>query len=180
MTHNAMLLVIDVQRGFMSAHTEDLVPRLEQLLREARGIPVAFTQYKNYQGSPYFRFLKWELLTTEEECSIVPSLQKYARKTFIKNGYSALTPEFSSYLKEHNIDTVYLAGVDTDCCVMTTAIQLFEAGIRPIVLANYCASNGGLEFHNSALKVLERLIGRQHIVLGPHTWESLVSLNWAA
>lgn len=58
----------------------------------------------------------------------------------------------------------YIAGIDTDCCVLATATSLFERNIRPVVLAHYCASNGGERSHAAALTVLERTIGAQQII----------------
>lgn len=61
---------------------------------------------------------------------------------------------------------LYLVGIDTDCCVLKTATDLFERGIRPIVLEHYCASNGGEDSHKAALRVMERTIGRNQIAYG--------------
>lgn len=58
---------------------------------------------------------------------------------------------------------VYLAGVDTDCCVLTTATSLFENNIRPIVLTKYCASNGGPQSHEAGILCLKRLIGEKQL-----------------
>ena len=53
---------------------------------------------------------------------------------------------------------------DTDCCVLTIATSLFEHNITPIVLTNYCQSNGGETAHITGIKCLERLIGKKQIV----------------
>lgn len=49
--------------------------------------------------------------------------------------------------------------------VFATALDLFEDGIRPIVLGNYCGSSGGESYHLAALKTLERPIGRNNVVM---------------
>ena len=54
---------------------------------------------------------------------------------------------------------VFVAGMDTDACVLTTAVGLFEHGIRPVVLTRYCASGGGRESHNAGILCMRRLIG---------------------
>ena len=59
---------------------------------------------------------------------------------------------------------MFICGIDTDCCVLTTAVNLFEVGIRPIVLTQYCASNGGESSHQAALTCMGRLIGSHHLV----------------
>lgn len=72
------------------------------------------------------------------------------------------------FLMKNDVKEVYIAGIDTDCCVLKTAIDIFERNIRPIVLIDYCASNGGDESHRSAIRVLERTIGKKQIVYGKY------------
>lgn len=61
-------------------------------------------------------------------------------------------------------ESLFICGIDTDCCVISTAVNLFEIGIRPIVLTQYCASNGGESSHQATLTCLGRLIGSHHLV----------------
>ncbi|WP_408634333.1 cysteine hydrolase family protein [Mycoplasmopsis fermentans] len=68
------------------------------------------------------------------------------------------------YYKSVKPEEIYICGIDTDCCVQATAVNLFEKRIRPIVLSNYCASNGGPESHEAALKTLSRAIGKENII----------------
>jgi nicotinamidase-related amidase len=66
-------------------------------------------------------------------------------------------------LHEREIDTVVLCGVDTDACVMATALDAFDHGLRPLVLSDLCASSGGDSYHQAALMLLERNIGRRQL-----------------
>jgi len=161
-----MLLVVDVQNGFVKEGTVFVVPRILSLLDQNRFEIVAFTQFYNPSGGPYERFLDWTNLSTSSEQEIVASLRNYAQLVFRKSVYSALTQDFRSFLKEKKIETVHLAGIDTDCCILSTAIDLFQIGIRPVVLIDLCASNGGAESHAAALRVMERAIGCKQIVKG--------------
>ena len=61
---------------------------------------------------------------------------------------------------------------------MTTAVGLFERGIRPVVLEHYCASNGGARSHAAALLALERLIGKEHILFGRQGMSLLRRREW--
>lgn len=47
---------------------------------------------------------------------------------------------------------------------MKTAVDLFEKNIRPIVLLEYCDSNGGKIANDAGIKVMERLIGKQQLI----------------
>lgn len=61
-------------------------------------------------------------------------------------------------------DVVDLRGIDTDACVMASALSLFEYGKVPRVLVDYCGSIAGLEYHNMALRILERNIGKDQLI----------------
>ncbi|WP_416373322.1 isochorismatase family protein [Mycoplasmopsis fermentans] len=37
------------------------------------------------------------------------------------------------YYKSVKPEEIYICGIDTDCCVQATAVNLFEKRIRPIV-----------------------------------------------
>lgn len=74
-------------------------------------------------------------------------------------------------LLQNNITEAYIAGIDTDCCVLATAISLFEHNIRPVVLEQYCVSNGGDVSHQAAITVLERTIGLNQIYFKPYHGE---------
>lgn len=59
---------------------------------------------------------------------------------------------------------IFIIGADTDCCVLTIATSLFEYNIRPIVLTEYCNSNGGPESHVAGIRCMKRLIGEKQLV----------------
>lgn len=57
-----------------------------------------------------------------------------------------------------------MVGVDTDCCVMMLATALFEYNIRPIVLTQYCASNGGTESHNAGITRMKMSLAKRPVL----------------
>ena len=63
-------------------------------------------------------------------------------------------------------EKLFIAGVDTDCCVLKIATDLFENNIRPVVLTNYCGSNGGSESHLAGIICMKRLIGEGQLYSG--------------
>ena len=50
-------------------------------------------------------------------------------------------------------------GIDTDCCVLQSVADCFERNIPFEVLLYYCASNGGADSEEAALRVMRRTIG---------------------
>ncbi|WP_051271086.1 isochorismatase family cysteine hydrolase [Shimazuella kribbensis] len=161
---NTLLFVVDVQNGFVSSKTEFVLERITSLLQKDLFDFVAFTQFVNEKPSPYREYLHWSKLSTSIEQEIYPEIQPFATNVFKKGIYSAINAETMKFIKDHNIEKVFILGMDTDCCVLKTAVDLFENHIHPIVLAHYSASNGGKVSHDAGVKVLERLIGRHNTI----------------
>jgi len=59
---------------------------------------------------------------------------------------------------------VHIGGLETDICVMKNAVDLFEAGIVPVVLSKYCASCSGEPAHLNALQTMRRYIGAGQVL----------------
>lgn len=158
-----LLLIVDCQNGFVSDCTRHVLDRIVQLLKGNLYNHVAFTRFLNYPDSPWIRNLQWHRLMDGNETALAPELSTWAEVVFNKNTYTAVNDSFLQFLKDRQINQVDIAGIDTDCCVLKTAVDLFEAGVKPRVLAHYCASNGGEVSHQAALTVLSRLIGARAI-----------------
>lgn len=168
---DAILLIVDRQRGFAPDSVPDTLGRRIDALAESGAFAhVLATQYANYPGSPVMRLTGWDKLMTNGEQALTGAA---ARAEFVvhKTGYSGVTAELLEYLRTLGggrlPEAVFLAGADTECCVLATALGLFEQGIRPIVLARYCGSAGGEDCHAAGLCSLGRMIGKNNITDEP-------------
>lgn len=162
-------MVVDVQKGFVNQPTQHIPARIQSLLNSHCFELVIFTRFVNAENSPYVRFLNWKRFLQATEIEIVKELQPYTHKAnakvFDKSIYTSISPEVLLLLQQRRINTAFVCGIDTDCCVLKTAVDLFEEGIQPVCLAHYSASNGGETSHQAALTVLARAIGKQNIIL---------------
>lgn len=158
------LMIIDVQNGFVSNNTKDVLPNIRKLMEKFDNKLIIASQFFNIPGGPFDTIMDWHRLVAEPETDLIPFVAEKASLVIQKNIYSCCTSQVKELLSNEGIDTVYIAGIDTDCCVLKTAIDLFEMAIRPIVVADCSASNGGNESHKAALKVLERNIGCHNII----------------
>lgn len=52
------------------------------------------------------------------------------------------------------IDEIYLAGVSTDCCVLSTALAAVDDGIKVYVIEDACAGSTK-EAHTNALNIMK-------------------------
>lgn len=159
------LLVVDVQEGFITDNTRCLLSKLEKLMGCFDGLIIA-TKFVNRRNSAFVNILGWDKLMCVPETDLLKFVWENANYIVNKHGYSGYTDGVAWLLRRHGCDEVYVAGIDTDCCVLETAVRLFENNIRPIVLADYCASTGGKESHEAGLKVLKRLIGERQVYYG--------------
>lgn len=163
---NTALVVIDMQNGFLNSSTEHIVPAISNLLdnAEQHGIPVAFTRFINRPDSGWVRWIRWSRFMTSPEIDLIPTLAARACLTFDKSAYTAFVPAFCDFIGKRAITRIVLCGVATDGCVLKTAVDAFERGIQPIIVADACASHAGADLHSAGLLLASRFIGKRQIV----------------
>lgn len=166
-----ILLIVDVQNGFITnPELAEIEGRINTLLSSNAFDSVISTVYENYENSPIIRFIGWKKLLTENEQELKEVVKEKSDFVVRKRTYSALNDDLLDALCKANDGTlpkcVYIVGVDTECCVLATATDLFEIGIRPIVLEKYCGASNGESYHNAGIISLSSLIGRANIYKG--------------
>jgi nicotinamidase-related amidase len=67
--------------------------------------------------------------------------------------------ELRGFLRGKQIDTVYVAGVETNVCVLFTACSALSNGFNTIILAE-CVTTSHAEVHAKALQIIEIAKGR--------------------
>ena len=163
-----ILIVVDMQEGFSKLEEiRKLVVKIKELLTMRLFDVVIATKFANNDGSMFETLLSWTDMKDEADQRICAEIVPYIDITMKKQCYSAVNDELLRVLKENNNgylpERVFLVGMDTDCCVLSTAISLFEVNIRPIVLEEYTGSTGGAEAHWAGLQCLRRIIGNRQI-----------------
>ena len=159
---NKALLIVDVQNGFVNDATRHIVPKVEALQKQYAHVYA--TRFINTEGSPYRKLLDWHRFYASSN-DVPLAFQPIDGVVVIdKHVYTCVTPAFLEDLHSKGIEEVAICGIDTDACVSACAIGLFENGIRPILLSEACASHAGPEYHQAALRILPRLIGKNQIL----------------
>ena len=153
------LVIIDVQKGFLSEETRQIPKRIEALLQKRTFAHVVGTQFINEADSPFCKLMGWNGLMDAASQQVDAYVESVCERIFVKKTYSCFTEEFEKYLKENQIEKLYFVGIDTDCCVLQSATDCFESNLPFEVLLYYCASNGGAESEEAALRVMRRTIG---------------------
>jgi nicotinamidase-related amidase len=168
--NSAVLVVVDVQNGFIRDASAPVVPTIVDLVdrwQEARG-DVVFTRYVNYPGSPFERLINWSECMTSPQIDIVDELQPYADNATAvidKRGYGLFADAAGAALvAERGWRDIYVCGIATESCVLATALGAFEADLTPWVLEDASASHAGQHVHDAGILVAQRFIGAGQVI----------------
>jgi len=164
-----VLVVIDVQRGFITEHSRHIVPIIVELVESwaAGGGDVVFTRYLNYPGSPFERLIHWSKLMDPPETDLVPEIQPLADPPTIvlnKSTYSLFTSSGIQLVESHGWSDLYICGIATESCVLKTAVDAFEKDLTPWLVRDASASHAGPLAHEAGLLVAERFIGKDQLI----------------
>ena len=159
------LLVVDVQLGFVNRYTYHIPQRIRRLIERGEHDPVLFTRFVNTPGGPYQRFLDWHECAEPPETDIAPELAPWAApdRVYTKPGHTGISDELAARLRDLEPDEVTVVGIDTDMCVLKVAMDVFDLGIKPVILVDCCASTAGLQAHLAGLAVLARNVGADQL-----------------
>lgn len=155
------LMVIDIQNGFITKENNYIIEPAKEFIKSYHNGPIIVTKYIN-NGGPVEEWDDYHQMKTAPDTDLIPGIAEYADYIFDKNYYTSITDEVKALIASKNIDTIYLIGISTDCCVLKTALDLFEMGIRPIVLEDLCGSSKK-KYHEEGLSILKRNIGENQV-----------------
>lgn len=157
------LLVVDMQRVFADPAGPWRVPGFDAALAGVLALlepyagRTALTRFvphaeptgswvDYYEAFPFARDP-----AAEQQWDLVPELAALDLPVLDAPTMNKWTPELAATLEEP--DTLVLAGVATECCVLATAIAASDAGVRVRVVADSCAGGTPAD-HDAALRVL--------------------------
>ncbi|MBA2308413.1 MAG: cysteine hydrolase [Pseudonocardiales bacterium] len=165
----SVLIVTDMQNGFVSSKSAQVVPRVIGLVRrwEQAGAPTVFTRFINHPGSPFERLINWTRMQSSPETDLVAELVEAAERAVAvidKPIYSLFTPDGSTLIEKHGWTDLVLCGIATESCVLKTACDAFERGLTPWIVTDACYSHAGQEPHDAGLLVARRFVGRSQLV----------------
>lgn len=170
-THDAaVLVVVDVQNGFVRAESAPVVPIIVDLVDrwQTAGGDVVFTRYLNYPGSPFERLVRWSECMTSPQIDIVDELQPYADNAVAvidKKGYGLFADaDGAALVAQRGWRNIYICGIATESCVLATALGAFESDLTPWVVEDASASHAGQHVHDAGILVTRRFIGTGQII----------------
>jgi nicotinamidase-related amidase len=157
-----LLLILDVQTGLINESTAHLPARVEAL--QSAFESVIITRLYNPQKSLFRKLLAWEALPLGGRGTQLAFAPRADAKVIDKSSYSCVNSEFLDDLRRRALTRVHLCGIATEGSVLASAIDLFDAGIEPVVLAHACASDADPSLHQAALAILRKTIGKRNVI----------------
>ena len=160
---NEALIIVDMQNGFnTNLDTQEVEEKLSNFVKNKYDMIIA-TKFVNKDSSMFVKQLNYHKMFDIEDTDFLSIVKELYDVQVPKNGYDG-SDQIVNILKNTTVDTVYVIGFDTDGCVLSTALGLFDKGYKIKIIEELCASSGGEDVHQAALAVLERCIGRDNVI----------------
>ena len=152
------IIIVDMQKGFINDNNSHLIEKINKHLKDNTFQNVIYTKCVYSQTSPFVKILNWHGMKHTEEQQIVVDILNNA--TILKKEGYGLTQEDVSLIKSKGITEIQICGTDIDACVLAIAFNLFDNGIKPIILKDLCASSSkDNTMYDVALKIMTRQFG---------------------
>ena len=156
------IIIVDMQQGFINKNNQHIIEKIFNYISNNKFDNIVYTKYINSPDSPFVKFLNYNAMCSEDEQKFVFDIFPNSM-VITKTGYG-IDKNVIQDLKSKNITEIELCGTDIDACVLAIAFELFDNGIRPIILQNLCASSSSnTEMSNIAILLMERQFGKNSI-----------------
>lgn len=155
------LVVVDLQVVFADPDSPWCAPRFDTVLDPVErlvahfGAEVTFTRFvapESPQGAWRAYYDQWPFALTSPDAAHYDLVDRFAgRETLDLTTFGKWGPE----LRARAGDGLVVAGVSTDCCVLSTVLPAADDGVPVTVVADACAGGDDLA-HEQTLAVLRR------------------------
>lgn len=156
------LLIVDLQKGFVTERSQHVVAPIEQLQHQFDD--VIGTKFFNPDPSPFREILDYSKLSVGDvETELAFAIRQDAR-IISRPSYTCMNEELKKYLKKKDTREIYVCGIATEACVLKTVLDLFEQNIRTWLITDLCASDQDDKYHVMALSLIAKLINKAHLI----------------
>lgn len=155
-----LLLVLDLQKSYWNREIEQLKNKIEEYMEHAYYDEVILGKFINKTDGIFVKRGNMDCLDVEDQKLLI----KPKEIVMEHYGYTMATEELEEYLKENKIKYIYLCGMNTECSIYKTALDLLERGYYVYVVKDLCASKNGKKYHDMGISLLEKAIGREYVI----------------
>lgn len=153
------LLIVDPQYGFINQNTVGALNEIKKVVSEKDWDIIISTQFINNKDSLY-RDFGYESMDISDSYNIKihKDIENKSDLIIKKYGYG-YSKELINYLHDYCIKRVFICGFDTESCVLSTAISLFDHGIKPVIIEKCCSSSRGKRISENAFEIMRIMFG---------------------
>ena len=160
-----IILLVDIQEGYMNDEIRSLPKDIEKHVKNYDYDLVIATRFINKNDSLHKADINIKSMTVfSSKAKLVEPIEKIADFVLMKSTYTSLTEDVSKLLEKNQVKQVYIAGLNTETSILATAFDLFDKGIKPVVLSHLCNSVNGKEVNKAALDILRIAVGDECIL----------------
>ena len=157
-----LIIGIDLQEGFLTDEIRQsgYVEKVEAFLRAQNKSDVVLTRFVNAPDSNFVKLIESTgMQAGDPQNELCGSLESAGFEIIEKTAFGAWLPAVQEKAKQAGATEIVMFGLDSDACVLKTSLDVFDAGLRPIVLRDLCENSGGTVRNVQGLALLNVLIG---------------------
>ena len=154
-----VLIIIDLQVGFVKKQTQYVPDFIQRLLEREHFDLVVQTRWENYMGSLYEEQLGYQAVGNSAETELV--IKEFSDHVITRTAYSCCTDRLMRLIEK--TDDIRICGLETDACVMGTLFDLWDMGFRFHVYEKGVGTNAK-DLQKPALRMIERQFGKEVLI----------------
>lgn len=160
-----IILLVDIQEGYMNEDLRNLPKDIEKHVKNYDYDLVIATRFINKNDSLHQSDIHIKEMTVfSSKAKLVEPIDKIADFILMKSTYTSYTVDVAKLLEKKDIKQVYIAGLNTETSILATALDLFDKGIKPVVLSHLCNTTNGKRINEAALEILRIAVGDECIL----------------
>ncbi len=159
-----IILLVDIQEGYMNDELRALPKEVENHVKSQGYDLVIATRFINKNDSLHNRKYIKEMTVFSSKSKLVDPIDKISDFALMKSSYTSYTDDVAKLLEKKGVKEVHIAGLNTETSILATALDLFDQGIKPIILSHICNTVSGKHIHETTLEILKSAIGEDCIL----------------
>lgn len=160
-----IILLVDIQEGYMNEELRNLPKDIEKHVKNYDYDLVIATRFINKNDSLHQSDIHIKDMTVfSSKAKLVGPIDQIADFVLMKSTYTSYTADVAKLLEKKDVKQVYIAGLNTETSILATALDLFDKGIKPVVLSHLCNTTNGKRINEAALEILRIAVGDECIL----------------
>lgn len=154
-----VLIMIDLQKGFVSKPTEKVITFVSKLLQKEHFDLIVQSRWENYMGSQYEERLDYQAVGNSSETEMC--FQHLTDHIITRTCYSCWGDKLSKLISKD--DDLHIVGLETDACVMGTLFSLWDNGFKFHVYEDGVGTPDK-DLQKAAIRMIKRQFGKECVI----------------